>query len=496
MSPHLKTSHLSPAEGQGPDGGAMRTREVTSLAQSLSGAEEDTLPNRGNYLLQGGYVLTMDPRLGDIARGSVHVRDGIIVSVDKPDGAGSLPAGVDVIDMTGHIVLPGFVDTHWHLWNSLLRGTIGDGDRSYFPVKNRLAPHFTADDTHASASLALAEAAAAGITTVNDWDHNVRSPEHADAHARAILSSGLRARYSYGNPDKLDPTQLMDLDDIERFRDAWVGSASENRISLGMAMRGPVRTESAICSKEWGFARDHGIPMTMHCGGRRSETGRYCELESMAEKGMLGPDLQIVHAVDATPEEIRLLADTGTHISLSPMSEYGSMGFPPLTALLEAGILVSLSIDTLAVPTRADMFAQMSTALAVERARVPSTPITPRRMIELATVNGATDLGLSDKIGSITPGKRADIISVSLTSLNTAPAADPVTTMVACATPSDVATVIADGRILKRNGRLLAADPTAVISRASQALMSILARAGWDPHVGVAADTVSDREMQ
>ncbi len=445
------------------------------------------LPVRATTIVHGGYVLTMDDALGDLPGGDVVIEDGVIVDV-RAAGAVAGPADATVIDATGCVVLPGFVDTHWHLWSSLLRGLIGDGDRAYFPVKNRLAPFMTADDTEVSVRLALAEAAAGGITTLNDWDHNVRAPAFADANARAIVASGLRARYSYGNADKLDPALRMDLEDVLRFRDAWVGAPSEGRITLGVALRGPVRTEPDVCRAEWAFARDHDLPITMHCGGRRDETGRYCELATMGADGMLGPDVQVVHAVHATPSEIDLLARTGTHISLSPLTEYRSMGIPPLGELLAAGIPISLSIDTLAIPTRADMLLQMNVTLSVERGRSGRSDVTPRRMVRMATLDGARDLGLDDRIGSLTPGKRGDVIAVRVDGLGTAPAADPVATMVLCARASDVDLVMADGRILKRAGRLTAVDVRATVAQATEAMHDVVRRSGWDVRLGVAAD--------
>lgn len=451
----------------------------------------EPLPGRDPFIVRGAYVLTMDEALGDIVAGDVAVQDGTIVAVGDASGFLLSAPDAQVIDGAGMIVLPGFVDTHWHLWNSLLRGVIGDGDRTYFAVKNRLAPLFTADDTYLSARMALADAATSGITTVNDWDHNVRGPDYADANARAILDSGLRARYSYGNADKLDPAVVMGLADILRFERDWTGAPGDGRITLGMAMRGPVRTERAVCLEEWAFARDHGLPMTMHCGGRRDESGRYCELEAMAADGLLGADLQVVHAVHATEREIELLASTGTHLSLSPLTEYRSMGIPPLGTFLDAGILVSLSIDTVAIPTTADMLLQMNVTLSVERARTGGPSVTPRQVIRMATLDGARDLGLGDRIGSLTPGKRADLIGVRLDSVNTAPAVDPVATLVYCARPSDVDLVVADGRIVKRDGQLTSQDPGAIATAATTALHDLVARSGWDIPLGIAADRVT-----
>jgi 5-methylthioadenosine/S-adenosylhomocysteine deaminase len=183
-----------------------------------------------------------------------------------------------------------------------------------------------------------------------------------------------------------------------------------------------------------------------------------------------------------------MLAETGTHLSLSPLTEYASMGIAPLGAFLAAGIPVSLSIDTLAIPTVADMFLQMRVTLAGERARTADTTLTARRVLELATIDGARDLGLDDRIGSLHAGKRADLVAVRMDSLNMAPAADPLALLVHAASPADVDLVVADGRILKRDGRPTAFDPAAIVADARSTLRDILGRAGWDARPGVAAD--------
>lgn len=440
--------------------------------------DQPGLPRRQEVVLRGACILTMDQTIGDLSSGDIRIVDGVIEDVGTVETVG--PDALE-LDMRDRVVLPGFVDTHWHLWSSVLRGLVGDGDRSYFPVKNRLAPAFSPEDTFHSVRLGLAEAVMAGITTVNDWDHNARSPAHADAHGQAILASGLRARYSYGNADKLDPAILMDLEDVNRFQRDWCGPAGDGRLTIGMAVRGPVRTTPEVCRAEWTFAREHGIPMTMHCGGRRSETGRYCEIAEMRHLGMLGPDLQIVHAVAATDAEIEDLAVTGTTLSLSPLTEYSSMGIPPLGSFLEAGIPVSLSIDTLALPTTADMFRQMKATLAVERARTGGPTLTPRRVLELATIDGARGLGLDRLIGSLRPGKRADLIAVRLDSLNMSPPSHPLDLVVHAATPADVDLVMADGRIVKQDGEPVTFEVSEVVQAARRTIRGILDRAGWDP---------------
>jgi cytosine/adenosine deaminase-related metal-dependent hydrolase len=436
------------------------------------------LPARGDFVVRGAYVVTMDAALGDQPNADVLVRNGEIVAV----GAALAADGVPTITGDGMMLLPGFVDTHWHLWNSFMRGLIGDGPgRDYFTVKRGLAPYYRPVDFYRAARLALAEALESGITTVHNWDHNLRSPEDADANILAQLDMGVRGRFSYGCPDNSARDKLMDVTDLERFRAYWTPQTTDNRLTLGVALRGPFRTESHVYRREWDAARSAGLPITMHCDRCMREEGcRTCDLASMKGMGLLGPDLQIVHAVHASPRDVDAMAETGTHLSLSPQTELRTMGFPKLVEMLGAGVLVSLSIDTTATPCNADMFSQMRVALSTEIARVERAGLTPRRMLQLATLDGARDLGLADRIGSIAPGKRADLILVRMTDLNMTPCGDPVDVLVLSGLPHNVDTVIVDGRVLKRGGKLVGIDPGQIATESRESVTRMLATAGWE----------------
>jgi cytosine/adenosine deaminase-related metal-dependent hydrolase len=447
--------------------------------ETAAGAPETRatpLPARDELLIRGACVVTMDDQLGELPRADVHIRDGRIIDV-----ADSLPdPGCEVIDGTGRIVLPGFVDPHWHLWNSVLRGLIDHTpERSYFPVKHALGPRFRPGDTYRSTRLALAEAVTGGITTVHDWDHNVRSPADAAASIRAHLDSGLRVRFGYGTPDGLAADVPMDIDDLARVRDSLPTIADE-RLSLGVVLRGPARTVEAIYMREWAVARELGLPISMHLGGDRTDASRYAPMETLRDHGLLGPDVQVVHAVQATDEELALLAATGTTLTVSPITSLRSMGFPRITGALAAGVSLSLSTDTLAGPTAADTFAQMKVAYSVARS-LGDHVLDQRQVLRLTTIEAARGLGLADRTGSITPGKRADLQIIRATDVNLAPCADPVAVLVNAASPANVETVIADGRVLKRDGRLVADDPIAIARDASLTLRSLCIRAGWTP---------------
>lgn len=191
----------------------------------------------------------------------------------------------------------------------------------------------------------------------------------------------------------------------------------------------------------------------MHCDRCLREEGcRSCGLTRLADEDLLGPDVQIVHAVHASPPDVAALAATGTRVSLSPITELRTMGFPLFSELFKAGVPVSLSTDTLAMPTAPDVFTTLRTVEAVEAARTGSSEVTPRRLLQMATLEGAQDLGLGDVTGSITPGKRADLLLVDARTPNLLPSGDPAEALVRQGRATDIVTVVVDGRVLLDRG--------------------------------------------
>src|SRR5215469_12662725 len=197
---------------------------------------------RAALLVRGGYVITMDPGAGDIPGGDVLVSEGMIAAVGTGMAA---PAGTTELDATGMIVAPGLVDTHWHMWNTLLRG-MSEGGPGYFRLCRSLGPAFAAEDIYQGTLLGCAEAINSGITTVHDWCHNIRTLAHADAGLRALAQSGLRARFSYGYPAAHPNDQAMDLTGLRRLHAGWPGRTAGGLLSLGVACRGPGGSDPAM----------------------------------------------------------------------------------------------------------------------------------------------------------------------------------------------------------------------------------------------------------
>ena len=462
---------------------AVTRRQVVAAAAAIgatavsTGTAEAQLPARGELVIRNAHVLTMDPALGDLARGDIHVRNGDIVAV----GTDLAAPGAETIEARDMIALPGLVDTHDHLWNSTCRSLVREGpEKGYFPTVLALGKQYTPTDTYRGVRLGCAELLNGGVTTVNDWAHNIRSPAHADADVRALADIGIRARFSYGTPQGgPPPDQTMDVADLERMHREWSAYASEGRLTLGMASRSVSNSprgaaELAAIHRDWEAARALKLPITIHTGGKGI-------VALLAREGLIGADVQLINSTAWDDTDRALVAKSGTHVSMSPSSEMRySYALPQLLELLKLGLKVSLAIDTPAVSGTADMFAQMRLLMDTQfvRSKDPLS-VTARQVLEMATINGAWDLGMADRIGSLTPGKRADLMLVRTTDLNMAPLGDPVAAIVRSAQPYNVDTVLVDGRVIKRDGKLVAFDASQIAREAAESLAGLKARTGW-----------------
>lgn len=456
------------------------------LAQTGSGAPGSSagrsarpLPGRGEFVIRGATILTMDAGIGDFARGDVHVRDGAIVAVAKEIAAAAAPA----IDARGMICMPGFIDTHWHLWTSVCRPIIriDNPKLGYFPVTNALGRHYTPEDSYRSVRLGLAEGLSAGATTVHNWAHNVRSPAHADAELRAMRDMGMRGRFAYGPAQGMPDDQPMDLDGLAKIKREWMpndgmltlGICSRNVGDSTNVLRGNISIETA--RRDWGGARALGLPITMHTSGPSP-------IKFLDDAKLLGPDVQLVHPLLTTAEERKILRDRGVSYSTSPTGESrrpAKAGVIQLGELLEAGVKVSISIDHTG-SYGCDYFQCMRILYSLHQHRIGArVPLTSKRLVRLATLDGAVDLGIADRTGSLTPGKRADIILVRTGDINVAPVGDPYEALVTFAQPRNVDTVIVDGRILRRAGEFTALDHAEVLMEAAATAAALRARAGW-----------------
>jgi len=474
-------------------GGAMLgVAGATGLLASASGASAQGAsnpstaapPSTGNFVLRGGYVITMDRSLGDIPIGDVHVRNGEIAAV-----APSVVApGAEVVNAQGMIVMPGCVDTHSHVWNALLKNLPRSG-AEYFPLKDVFGKHHTPIDYYRANRLFLTEALNAGITTVINYAHNTQSPAHVDEEIRAMRESGLRGRYAYGGPDPHPRDRAIDLQEILRVKRQWFGPGSGGLIDLGFALRAPAPVGSPpppSYPQEFRFAKDNGLPIILHSGfPPNGMTPSKLKPEGFVDQSMI-----FVHSLRFDQRDRDVMAETGASNSFSLFNDMRNQrGIELRLQILEmvrAGVNIGLSHDATALnPT--SMFDQMRLAFHIA-APVADTPVenivlTHTQCLEMGTINGTKAMGLADRVGPLTPGRRADMIMLRGTDLNMMPFTNGPSTVLHSATNANVDTVIVDGRVLKFGGKILSVDVEAVRREAAESFYLIRQRAGgqWAP---------------
>jgi cytosine/adenosine deaminase-related metal-dependent hydrolase len=442
------------------------------------GGDASKLPARGEFVIRNAHVMTMDQNLGDIAGGSVHVRNGEIIAVGKDVKA----TGARAINGDGMIVMPGLIETHWHMWNTLFRSFAGDKpEEGYFPTVARFGQQMMPDDIFQSTRLSAAEAINSGMTFVHSWCHNVRSRAHAEADIRALAEVGIRARHSCGWPQGMPDTQMADQSVIEGLARDWKSFSNEGLIGLGMAWRGQFRAgpiAETVYRPEFDNARKLGIPITVHVASARRAVG---QIELLYKAKLMGKDVQLIHTLSANAAELDMIKETGCAVSVSPGSELRiGYGYPQTSEMLAKGIPVGISVDTSALTGNSNLFGVLKLARDVENAKAESEFKMPaRRALELGTIEGARSMGIDDKVGSLVPGKRADLIMINTRTLSMAVMTDPAHTVLECTTPENVDTVVVDGRILKRGGKLAALDVPKVVAEASKALEGVRKRTEW-----------------
>jgi 5-methylthioadenosine/S-adenosylhomocysteine deaminase len=447
-------------------------------AQAQRGETGTTrLPPRGEFTIANAFVMTMDSTLGDIADGSVHVRNGEIVAVGK-----EVTGGGEKIDGTGMIVMPGLVETHWHMWNTIFRSFAGDRpEDGYFPTVARFGQQMRPEDVLRSTRLAAAEAINSGTTFVHSWFHNARSTAHAEADLRALAEVGVRARHSCGWPQGLPDTQSADQGPIENLAKDWKSWSNEGLITLGMGWRGQFRAgpiKPEVYQPEFDNARKLGLPITVHVASARKAVN---QIELLYKARLMGKDVQLIHTISASPSELDMIREAGSSVSVSPGSELRiGYGYPQISEMMARGIPLGISVDTSALTGSSNLFGVLKLARDSENARAENEfKMTARKALELGTIEGARSMGIDGITGSLKAGKRADLIAISPNSLNMAVVTDPAHLVLEATAPENVDTVVVDGRILKARGKLTAIDTSMVIADARAALAGVRERTKW-----------------
>jgi len=438
-----------------------------------------SVPPTGRTLIRGGTVLSLDPELGDLDRGDVLVEGERILAVGPDLSNGE----VEEIDASGMIVMPGFVDSHRHIWEGLLRNIGTDvpleGRTSYISfVLHKLAPAFRPEDAYVGNLVSALGAIDAGITTLLDWSHIQSSPAHTDAVIQALKDSGLRAVFAYGFPwwgkwEERQPSWFVRAA-TEYF------STKDQKLTLALAAPGPEFTDFEVTRDHWKLAREADARITTHVGV--GSYGQDAKVQEFGEAGLLGPDTTYIHCTTLNDTEIQMIVDTGGTVSLaSPVEMMMGHGMPPIQKFLDRGLRPSLSVDV-ETNVPADMFNQMRSVLSLQRAMATEqgkTPVSTREVLAYATIEGARANGLDAKVGTLTPGKQADLILLRTDRFNVTPLNDPATAVVSGMDTGNVDTVMIGGRLMKRDGELLHVDWPAVRRMAADSRDHVIERSGF-----------------
>ena len=420
-------------------------------------------------LIKNGWVVTLDPKLGDTRGGDILVEDDRIVRVGRRLRA----TDVKIVDANGMIIMPGFVNAHLHTWQTGIRGIAGNWSiPEYLGLMHaKIAPRFTADDTYIANLVGALNQISNGATTIFDWCHNNATPAHTDGAIAGLKESCIRAVFGHGSPKpdtkegELPFTHIPHpRNEIERLRRGPFAS-DDGLMTLAMAILGPDFSTYEVTEHDFRLARELDLLVSAHTWGapnRMNKDG----YQKLARKGLLGPDHNLVHGNYLGDRELKLVVDHGVSVTVTPEVELQMSHGTPLTGRIRAlGARPSTGVDVES-NISGDMFTVMRMTLQTQRAldnketakktKAPAQALTisPREALEWATIDSARALRLDHRVGSLTPGKQADIILIDTDALNLFPVHDPIESIVFHANGSNVDTVMVAGRVLKKAGRL------------------------------------------
>jgi 5-methylthioadenosine/S-adenosylhomocysteine deaminase len=449
--------------------------------------EQITDVNEGRpVVFRGATVLTMD-EAGVIDGGDVLVRGTAIAEVGRDL---AVPDGTVEIDASGGILMPGMVDTHRHMWQTALRGLGADWTLSQYFVFYYLnwGKIFRPEDVHAGNLLSAVEALDAGVTTTVDWSHGLRTVEHGDAAADALRAVHGRFVLAYGNLLGA-PWEWTNSPEFRAFVERF-GAADD---MLGLQLAFDVTADPAFPEKAaFEAARELGLRVTTHAGvwGATNDDS----IRLMWEHGFMTPDVTYVHAATLSQDSYQRIAASGGSASVSTESEQSAgQGYPPTWELRKHGIPVSLSMDT-SVWWSADLFSAMRATLSADRSRehleahgrgdtVVHNRLRAEDVVRWATIGGARVLGLDSVVGSVTAGKKADLVLIKNDdSPAMYPLLHPYGSVVYQAGRGDVHTVLVNGRVVKHDRRLVGVDlaaAKAAVGRTVEFARSTMGEEAW-----------------
>ena len=460
-----------------------------AAADTYDPPQDSGRPGR-RYVIRGGAVMSMDPKVGDFAQADVLVEGKKILAVGPNLNAG----GAAEIDARGRIVMPGFIDTHHHQFETVLRSYLADGllinDGSGTPSGNttyyeyillKFAPVYRPQDVYISELFGGLSQLDDGVTTVHDVSQIHHTPQHSDAAIQALFDTGRRAAFGYFEGAGSNPPQYAYPQDAVRIKKQWFSSSNQ---LVHMIMGGEVYLGDTTTQQSWTIGRQLDLQIAAHIlspfGIRpifdRLADGTGGSLNNIA----MGPDNLFIHVTGMSDTAWQKVKDVGAQVSIAfPIEMNMRHGMPPIIKAQTLGIEPSLSVDVECTMT-ADFFTQMRSCMTLQRALVnqmvleqgnftppnqwptpaPGTPpvLNTRDVLRYATMNGAKALRLDGKVGSLTPGKEADILILDATRINVAPLNQVPGAVVSLMDRTNVETVIVAGKVRKWKGQLLNVD--------------------------------------
>ncbi|KFZ17771.1 hypothetical protein V501_01571 [Pseudogymnoascus sp. VKM F-4519 (FW-2642)] len=450
----------------------------------------------GRYLIQNATVISVDAAIGIVRNCDVLIEHGIITAV-----AQNLPTSTDltIIDATDAIVSPGFVDTHRHTWQTQLRTITSDYVLSDYVVniRNIYGSCYTPHDAYLGNYCGALESIDNGITYLVDHSHIMNSPDHADAAVKGLQDSKIRAVFCYGlyeNPawegssvkkEQEIKNPKWRWDDARRIREKYFKSNQPtDLLRFGFAPAEIERGTLAEAIDEVEFGRSLGSAViTGHVAMGKYDRGAHI-VRNFEQRNILGPDLLFSHCATLHDDELEAVKKNGVSLSSTPDTELQmGMGHPIAFKAHKHGCVASIGID-ITSNNPADMFQQMRLLLQAQRhldnekhpIRLPKVSQRCEEVLEMATIGGAAAVGLQDVIGSITPGKRADLLITRCDSTRMTPVHDPVAALVLYANASDIDTVFIDGELVKHKGLLTGVDWPKVRRELCDSAASIMER--------------------
>lgn len=420
-------------------------------------------------LIKSGRIVTVDPAVPDLEKGDVLVDNGRIAAI----GAHLTADNAEVIDAASMIVMPGLVNAHIHTWQTGLRGLAGDwAGINYFRAMHAgLATFFRPEDIYIANLVGALNQINSGTTTLVDWHHNNPTPAHSDAAVDGLLESGIRAVFLHGSP-KPDPKPgqrpyseiPMPRAEVERIRKGRL-SSDDALVTMGLAILGPQMAVDNVCLTDFALAREFDLVASLHHSGPKMLAPE--AYATAAREGLIGPKLNIVHGNALTNRDLDVLIGNGATFCVTTEVEMQMVYGEPLSGRVrEKGGWFGIGSD-IESAYGADMFNVMRMTLQAERhmagerhrAKTGEVPfpisVTTRDALRWATIDGARMMHLDKRIGSLTPGKAADIVLLRATDLNMLAASNTTHAIVMYANPGNVDTVMIGGKVMKRDGKPL-----------------------------------------